>query len=194
MYHSVGHVLFSWTCIIQFGHVSFSWTCIIQLDIYHPVGRIIPLDIYHSVGHVSSRWTCIIPLGMYHSVGHVSFSWTCIIRWTCIIQLDMYHSVGHASFRWACIIPLDMYHSVPHVSFRSTCITLHSVIKQPIITKLIVLWIEFSVKCTVMILSFWTGRSRQTVQSDQSLHFLPFHLDLHLLDTLLCHKTKLFNF
>ena len=53
--------------------------------------------------------------------------------------------------------------------------------------------------CTVMILSFWTDRSGQTVQtqireeqSDQGLHCLPFCL--HLLDALLYGKATLFKF
>ena len=53
-------------------------------------------------------------------------------------------------------------------------------------------------KTTVMIRSFWTDRSGQTVltkirlQSDQGLHGLPFHL--HLLDTLLNGKPACSNF
>ena len=66
-----------------------------------------------------------------------------------------------------------------------------------------VVFMENWKKITVMILSFWTDRSGQTVQtlirlllqeeqSDQGLHCLQFHL--HRLDALLYSKATLFKF
>ena len=61
-------------------------------------------------------------------------------------------------------------------------------------------WLIIIIRCiTVMILSFWTDRPGQTVQtqireeqSDQILHCLQFHL--HLLEALLYGKASLFEF
>ena len=104
-----------------------------------------------------------------------------------------YHTVMHRKDGGRMVNSVDLHQATPESTVK-TCHRNHFCSPR----------VSSAYKCllhTVMILSFRTGRSRQTVQtqirllleeqSDQGLHCLPFHL--HLLGTFLYHKTKLFN-